>query len=134
MFDSRQYEWADITLNIGGKDIIGFTGIRYGSKQDKELLHGKGSEPYAIQRGNKTYDGELTMWQSTYETLRINSSDKSVLSLQLDAVVLYGNPSRGDMITTDILQGIQFTEEAKEFAQGDKKTEIKLPFIYLRQK
>ena len=134
MFDSRQYEWADITLNIGGKDIIGFTGIRYGSKQDKELLHGKGSEPYAIQRGNKTYDGELTMWQSTYETLRINSSDKSVLSLQLDAVVLYGNPSRGDIITTDILQGIQFTEEAKEFAQGDKKTEIKLPFIYLRQK
>lgn len=134
MFDSRQYEWSDITLNLGGKDIIGFTGIRYGSKQDKEPLYGKGNEPYSIQKGNKSHDGELTMWQSTYETLRANASDRSVLSLQLDGVVLYGNPSAGDVITTDVLQGIQFTEEAKEFKQGDKKTEIKLPFIYLRQK
>jgi hypothetical protein len=56
------------------------------------------------------------------------------LSLQLDAVVCYGDPTKGDVLITDVLQGIQFTEEAKEMKQGDKFAEIKLPFIFLRKK
>lgn len=134
MIDTREYEFADITLNLGGKDVVGFTGIRYTGKQEKEPLYGKGNKPYKIQKGNVSYDGELTLWQSTYETLRLMAADKSVLSLQMNAVVIYGNPSAGDVITTDVLQGIQFTEEAKEAKQGDKKLEIKLPFIFLRLK
>jgi hypothetical protein len=55
------------------------------------------------------------------------------LSLQLDAVVAYGNPSNGDTLITDVLQGIQFTEETKTWKQGDKFTEITLPIIFLRK-
>jgi len=134
MFDSREYEFADLTFVLGGKDITGFRGIRYTSKQEKEPVYGKGAEPLKIQKGNKSYDGELTLLQSEYETLVANSTDNSVLSLQLDAVVAYGNPSKGDVLITDVLQGIQFTEEGKEMKQGDKFAEIKLPFIFLRKK
>jgi hypothetical protein len=56
------------------------------------------------------------------------------LGLQLDAVVAYGNPGNGDMLITDVLQGLQFTEESKEVKQGDKFMECKLPFIFLRKK
>jgi len=132
-FDSRQYEFSDLTLVLGGKDITGFRGIKYTSKQEKEAIYGKGAEPLAIQKGHRSHEGELTLLQSEYETLVANSTDGSVLSLQLDAVVAYGNPSNGDVLITDILQGIQFTEESKEMKQGDKFMEMKLPFIFLRK-
>lgn len=134
MFDSREYEWADITLVLGGKDITGIRGIKYSEKQEKELVYGKGNKPLKIQKGNIAYDGELELLQSEYETLVANSSDGSVLSLNLNAVIAYGNPSNGDVIVTDMIQGIQFTEAAKDIKQGDKFAVIKLPYIYLRLK
>lgn len=133
-FNSREYEFADITLVIGGKDVTGVRGVKYTAKQEKELVYGKGNEPLSIQKGNKSYEGELTLLQSELENLIASSENKSILSLQVDAVVSYGNPSSGDTLITDILQGIQFTEEAKEMKQGDKFQEIKLPFIFLRKK
>ena len=119
-FDSREYEFADLTLVLGGKDITGFRGIKYTTKQDKEPVYGKGNEPLKIQKGNKSHEGELTILQSEYETLVANSPSGSILDLQLDAVVAYGNPGNGDMLITDVLQGLQFTEESKEVKQGDK--------------
>ncbi len=133
-FDSREYEFADITLILGGKDITGVRGIKYTVKQDKEAIYGKGNDPIKIQKGNRSYEGEITCLQSELESLIAASDDKSILSLQLDAVVCYGNPSKGDVLITDVLQGIQFTEETIEMKQGDKFAEIKLPFIFLRKK
>lgn len=134
MFNSRQYEFADLTLILGGRDLTGFRGVKYTEKQEKEPVYGKGNLPVSIQRGNKNYEGEITMLQGEYETLKQASPTKSILDLQLDAVVAYGNPSEGDVLTTDTLIGIQFTEAAKEMKQGDKFMEITLPFIFLRIK
>lgn len=134
MFNSREYEWADITLVLGGKDLTGIRGIKYTAKQEKEALYGKGNLPHSIQKGNISYEGELTLVQSELETLVANSDNASILSLQLDAVVCYGNPSNGDVMITDVLQGLQFTEEAKEMKQGDKFMDVTLPFLFLRKK
>ena len=70
MFDSRQYEFADLILELGGRTITGFRGIKYQSKQEKELVYGKGNEPMHIQKGNIAYEGEITMFQSELETIR----------------------------------------------------------------
>lgn len=133
-FDSREYEFSDITLVLGGKDITGIRGVKYTAKQEKELVYGKGALPRKIQKGNIAYEGEFTVLQSELETLIANSKDRSILSLQLDAVVAYGNPSNGDTLIVDVLQGCQFTEETKELKTGDKFAEITLPFIFLRKK
>ena len=132
MFNSREYEWADVTLMLGGKDITGVRGVKYSTKQEKEAVYGKGNEPIAIQKGNKSIEGEITILQSELETMRLQSGTKSILDLQLDGVVCYGNPANGDVLVTDVVQGIQFTEEPKELKQGDKFMEITLPFIALR--
>lgn len=134
MFNSREYEFADLTLVLGGKEITGIRGVKYTEKQEKEVLYGKGNLPLSIQKGNKSYEGELTLLQSELETLIANSEDGSILSLQLDCVCCYGDPARGDVMITDVLQGIQFTESAKELKQGDKFMEVTLPFIFLRKK
>lgn len=131
MFNSREYEFADLTAVVGGKDITGLRGLKYTTKQEKELLYGKGNEPVAIQKGNKSYEGELTVLASELETLRLNGGG-TVLDLQIDIVAVYGNPTKGDMMVTDVLQGVAFTEEPKEYKQGDKFAEITLPFIFLR--
>lgn len=130
-FDSRQYEWNDMTLLLGGRDVTGFRGIKYSTKQEKELYYAKGNEPQSIQKGNKAYEGEITLTQRELETLTA-AGNGDLMSLDLDAVVSYGNPSRGDALITDVIKGLQFTEEAKEMKQGDKAMEVKLPFVCLR--
>jgi hypothetical protein len=130
LINQRQYEFADLTLFLAGRMVSGFRGIKYTKKQDKDWLYGAGNRPLSIQRGNISYDGEITLTQSELETLKILGGG-SILGLNLNAVVSYGNPSEGDMLITDKLFGIQFTEEAKEIKQGDKFMEITLPFICL---
>jgi len=131
MFDSRQYEFADLNLELGGHTITGFRGVKYASKQEKELVYGKGNEPLHIQKGNIAYEGEITVLQSELETLR-SAGSGSVLKLRLDAIVSYGNPSNGDTLITDKIRGIEFTEDAKEIKQGDKFMEVSLPFICMK--
>ena len=133
MFNSRQYEWADITVFAGGRDITGIRSIKYSTKQEKELLHGKGNNPLSIQKGNKTNEGEIGLLQSELEALEV-AAGGSILDLELNVVVTYGNPSKGDTVKTDQLIGVQFTEDPRELKQGDKFMEITVPFLFLEKK
>lgn len=129
--DSRQYEFADITAVIGGRDITGLRGIKYSEKIEREALHAKGRYPHSIQSGNHTVEGEVTMLQSELE-LMIAAGGGSVLNIITDIVCSYGNPQNGDTLVTDKLIHCMFTESAKEMKQGDKNMEVTLPFIALR--
>lgn len=133
MVNTREYEWADISLVVAGRDIKGFRGVKYSEKQEKETVHAKGNRPHCIQSGNITYEGELTLLQSEYETLRL-AMGGSILSGSLTMVVAYGNPSKGDVMVTDVLSGCEFTEDSTEWKQGDKFQEKSLPFVFLSKK
>ncbi|WP_281233504.1 hypothetical protein [Flavobacterium gelatinilyticum] len=130
-FNSREYEWADLTLVLGGRDIVGFRGIKYTEKAEKEAIFGKGRYAVAIQGGNITVEGEITILQSELIALQ-KAGNGSILGLNVDGVVSYGNPTAGDSMTTDRIVGISFTEAPKEFKQGDKFMEITIPFIALQ--
>lgn len=130
MFDSREYEWNDVRVSIGGRLITRIRMVRYKRSKEKELVYGAGNEPVSIQSGNVSYEGEVSMLRSEYETLAAAGGD-SVLDMQVDIVVSYGNPP--DPMVTDKLLGCQFTEEENLIGQGDKNEEITLPFIFLRK-
>lgn len=133
MFNSRQYEFADITIFLGNRDVTGIRSIKYTEKQEKEPVYGKGNMPLSIQKGNKSFEGEIGMLQSELEALEV-AGGGSVLDLELSAVINYGNPTKGDMVKTDSLIGIQFTEAARELKQGDKFMEVTLPIVFLERK
>ena len=133
MVNTREYEWADVNVVLAGRVVTGLRGVKYSSKQEKELLHAKGNKPHSIQRGNKTYDGEITLVQSEYEALK-KASGGDILDASMDIVAAYGNPNAGDVITTDVLVGVEFTEDNTEWKQGDKFQEKTLPFLYIDQK
>jgi hypothetical protein len=133
MVNTREYEWSDVTVVLAGRPVTGIRGVKYSAKQEKELLHAKGNKPHSIQRGNKTYDGEITLLQSEYEALK-QACGGDILDASLDIIASYGNPSQGDVITTDALLGVEFTEDNTEWKQGDKFQEKALPFIFLDKK
>ena len=133
MFNSREYEWSDITVVVAGRPVTGFRAVDYSSKQEKEALYAKGNKPHGIQRGNKSYEGSITLLQSEYEALR-QACGGDVLDASFDLVVAYGNASKGDAIVTDILVGAEVTEDNTEWKQGDKFQEKKLPLIFLDKK
>ncbi len=130
MVNTREYEWSDVTVVMAGRPVTGLRGVKYSAKQEKELLHAKGNKPHSIQRGNKTYDGEITLLQSEYEALK-QACGGDILDASLDIVAAYGNPTAGDVITTDVLVGVEFTEDNTEWKQGDKFQEKTLPFLFI---
>lgn len=133
MVNTREFEWSDVSAVVAGRDIKGLRGVKYSEKQEKEALYGKGNKAHCIQSGNITYEGELTLTQSEYETLRL-AMGGSILSGSFSMVVAYGNPSKGDVMVTDALSGCEFTEDATEWKQGDKFQEKSLPFVFLSKK
>lgn len=133
MVNTREYEWSDVNVVMAGRPVTGLRGVKYSAKQEKELLHAKGNKPHSVQRGNKTYDGEITLLQSEYEALK-QACGGDILDANMDIVAAYGNPSAGDVITTDILVGVEFTEDTTEWKQGDKFQEKTLPFLFIDKK
>ncbi len=132
MFDSEQYEWADVTLVFGGRDVMGIRGIKYSEEIEREPLFAKGRHAHSIQSGNVTVKGEIKCLQSELEAL-ILSGKGSILNLKGGvATITYGDPVAGDLLITDAISGLYFTTSEKELNQGDKFMEVTLPFVATR--
>ncbi|MGM9774899.1 MAG: hypothetical protein ACI3Y2_06840 [Candidatus Egerieousia sp.] len=129
-FNSKEYEWADVSVVMAGRSVTGIRGIEYSSSQEKEALYAKGNKPQGIQRGNKSYSGTITLLQSELEALS-EAAGGDALDATFNVVVCYGNPMKGDTIKTDLLAGVEITEIPKGLKQGDKFMEIALPVIML---
>ena len=132
-FNSREYEFADITVVVGGRDLLGLRGLKISEKVEREAVYAKGRLPHSIQSGNMSFDGEITVLQSDYEAL-IKAGNGSLLTLAFDVVCGYGNPLEGNTPIYKRAVGARFTEAALELKQGDKFGEIALPFICLNWK
>lgn len=129
-FNSKEYEWADLTIVMAGRIVTGARSMKYSKKQEKEALYAKGNKPHSIQRGNKSYDGTVGLLQSELEAVE-RAAGGDLLDASMNIIVSYGNPSKGDVIHTDLIEGLEFTEVPKGMAQGDKFADIELPFIAL---
>lgn len=127
-FNSREYEWADVTVIIGGKDMFGIRGVKWTRKVEREPLHAKGRDPHSIQTGNNTYEGEIKLLQSDVDAIEAAAGD-DILSLNVDVQVSFGDPTNGDAMKTHRLLGVRFTEDTLDAKQGDKFFEISVPFV-----
>lgn len=126
--NSRQYEWADVTVIAGGRDLTGIRAIEYNEAIEREPVYGKGRHAHSIQSGNVAVTGTITVLQSELIALE-QAGGGSVLSLNVDVLVNYGNPP--DSMRSDRLIGVRFTEAPKSLTQNDKFMEIAIPFVAL---
>lgn len=128
VINTREYAWSDVNVVVAGRLVTGIRGVEYKATQEKEALYGKGDKPHAIQRGNKSFDGVITFLQSELEALE-KAAGGDILNISFDVVASYGNPVNGDVMSTDLLVGVEVTEIPKAMKQGDKFMEIALPII-----
>ncbi|MGE4345938.1 MAG: hypothetical protein AB7D46_00845 [Flavobacteriaceae bacterium] len=129
-FNSREYEWADITLILGGRDFTGIRAVKYSRKIEREALHAKGRKAKSIQSGNISVEGEFVILMSDFNALE-DASGGDIFAANLDAEVSFGNPSEGNALRTNRIVSIRFNEDSFEGKQGDKFTEITVPFLAL---
>ncbi len=129
-FSSKQYSWADMSIAFGGKILEGITEVEYTEKTEKEFLYGRGNKPHHIVRGNTSYEGKITLWQSELEAITRDAPNKDPMLLDFNIVISYA-PSDGGQIVTDVLKGCQFTEIKKGQKQGDKNMLVELPIMFV---
>lgn len=132
MFNSREYEWADVEIVMLGRVVTGIRGVTYKESQEKEPVYGRGNKPRAMQRGNKAYEGSIGLLQSELEALQdAAGKGKGLTDIPpFDIVVAYV-PSDGGAIVTDVIKNAEFSESEKSLKQGDKFMEIELPILAL---
>ena len=133
--NGREFEWADISLIIGGVPIVGFRAVTYKRVREKEPLFAKGRKAHSIQSGNESVTGSITFTQSQLEALEV-ATGGNVLTAKVDIVVSYGAELNTaavvkSTISTDIIIAAEFTEYEKGMSQGDKFMEIEMPFLAL---
>ena len=134
--NGREYEWADISLRVGGIPIVGFRAVSYKRSREKEAMYAKGRDPHSIQSGNNAVEGSITFTQSQLEALEL-ATRGNLLDAKVNIIVSYGaelNPASvaSAVISTDTIVGAEFTEYEKGMSQGDKFMEIAMPFVALR--
>lgn len=128
-FDSEQYTWSDLSVQIGSRVLAGLRGITYSEKQEMEYVYGKGNRPLAVQEGNINYEGEIKILQNELELLIEQAPNGRIQALRdMQITVTY---NQGETLVTDILTGVRFTEMAKNLDQGTKFMEVALPIMFL---
>lgn len=131
-FNSKQYQFSDVSVIILGRKIEGFRGVKYKVSVEKEPLYGRGKKALSIQSGVEKIEGELMMLQSEVIALvtavKSASPTSKITDISFDIVVTYGD---GTTAITDIIRSAEFTDYEKGLQNGDKFMEISMPFIAL---
>lgn len=132
MFNSKEYEWSNVEVLFLGRPITGIRGITYSENQEKEVVYARGSKPRAIQKGNKSYEGSVSILQSELEALyQATGVKKGLVDLPAFDIVVSYIPEGAATIRVDTIKNAEFTKSEKSMKQGDKFMEIELPFIAL---
>nr|WP_294922199.1 hypothetical protein [uncultured Flavobacterium sp.] len=129
-YSSKNYSWNDISIAIGGRIIEGVEDIEYTAKQEKGVLRGRGTKGHKITRGNKDFEGKISLWQSEVEALIKDAPNKDLLALSFDVIWSFA-PDDGGETVTDVLVSCEFKEYKKGMKQGDQNMVIELPIIFL---
>lgn len=133
-FDSKDCEWADMTVMFSGSPLTKIRGLKYKAAKDKQLLHGAGDEPISIQGGNRTYDGQIKVLKGALDDMNraaIAAGGDDILDMQFDIVITY-KPKGTRPLQTDMLVGVEIKEFEKGWDQGAKNMDITLPIVFLK--
>lgn len=136
-FNSKDCSWTDMEVFISGKRIAKITGIKYKKSQAKEALYAAGDEPHSIQRGEKSYTGELKVLKSALDQMNaaaILAGYDDIMDVEDLQIVVSYKASVNRALTTDTLIGVDITEYEQGWETKAKEMEVTLPFVFLRLK
>jgi hypothetical protein len=128
MINGRLYGWADLVIVIMGVVVSGVTAVSWKRKRVKENRYGAGAQPVGRGYGNIEYEASITLHVD-----EIAAIEAAIPSGHLDDalpfnIVISYQPETGP-IKTETLKFAEFTENARDWKQGDTASEVELPLI-----
>lgn len=133
-FDSKDCEWADMTVMFAGSPLTKIRGLKYKASKDKQLLHAAGDEPISIQSGNRTYEGQIKVLKGAIDDMNraaIAAGGDDILDMRFDIVITY-KPKGTRPLQTDTLVGVEVKDFEKGWEQGAKNMDVTLPIIFMK--
>ncbi len=132
-FDSKECEWADMTISVSGAQLTKIRGLKYGVKTEKKHLYAGGDDPVSIQSGNRRPAGTLHVLKSAIDAMNaaaVTAGGRDITDLVFDVVVYY--KAKGVRPPqTDVLVGCEVSNYDKGWEQGATEMEVELPFLFL---
>lgn len=132
LINGIEYSWSTITITVNGTPVAGATSVNYTETRTKENIYGSGDKPVSRGRGNREYEGALTLLKSELEALKNSSPNRSVLDIPPFTITISFVPD-GAQPVTEVLKYVEFTEQPFDGSQGDTSFELELPFVYADQ-
>lgn len=133
-FSTKECEWKKVNISILGYRLTGLRGFELGKEVEKEYLYGAGDMPIDIQSGNKAFNGSLNLLK--HEVDKLNDAAQSagyedITDVPHNLIVLTAQYKKHltDPIRFVTISGLEFTEMKFSMSQGDKMTEVSLPFM-----
>lgn len=125
--------WAHFEMKILGRTIRGLRGYEIKHMQEKEYLHGSGTQPLDIQEGNETYPGNIKVLGFEKDAMN-RAAQKAgypdIVKVPHEAIVITGafQKSKLDKKTYITIRGVSFEEVGDSMEQNAKFRECTLPF------
>ena len=124
--NGKEYSFADISLNLLGRDVVGLKGIKYNTTRDHQNVIGKGGRPVAMSRGQKNFEGTLTLTQSEVELIQEGlAPGKDLTDLPPFPIVVSYAPE-GGVLKTDILEKCRFRGTPKGMSSDDADAPVEM--------
>jgi len=133
-FDSKDCEWADMTVIFAGSPLTKIRGVKYKAAKEKQLLHAAGDEPISIQSGNRTYEGQIKVLKGAIDDMNraaIAAGGDDILDMQFDIIITY-KPKGTRPLQTDTLMNVEVKDCEKGWEQGAKNMDVTLPIVFLK--
>lgn len=131
---SSECAWSHFEVKILNRVIKGLRGFESKKAVDAEHLHGAGSEPLDITKGNTTYDGNIKVLGFEADAMNKAAQDAGYDDItevphELIIITISFKRRATDKLKTIVTSGVQFTEDGVSMDQGAKNREITLPYI-----
>lgn len=125
------YSWEDIKILGPTGLLVNVASIEYSSEREIEPVYGQGAAPRGVGRGNFKGEGKLTLLKEDYDllVLYVGGTGKGIYGLSpFTITVTYQNEDQG--VRIDQLLRCRFKKVDRKAAQGDKKLEVALDFLF----
>ena len=128
LINGVNYSWANISLILFGRPVVGITKIEYSDKQQKVNNYGSGDEPVSRGYGNSEYTAQIEIYQDEWRKIINESPNKKPKQIPPFSIQVVFGGSRVES-QTDILTMCEFTDDSLTANQGDAKLMVTIPLI-----
>lgn len=129
LINGQGYDFASVKITMLGNPLVaGLKGINYTTNREKVNSNGVGGEPVERTRGNKTYEGSVSLTLKEVKGIRAAAGNLPLTDIPAFSIaVTYANGV--DAPTVDMLLFCEFTSDPTSTNQGDTEITVELPLI-----